>query len=137
MNIPTLLIPKSATVYLNTKDTLDHALNIIREKSYTAIPVINKNGEYRGTVAEGDFLYYIIDHPDADLNKLTVRQIMRKDFNPAVRITETPERVLKQCLDRNFVPVVDDRNMYVGIVTRRVILKYLLKTNEQIRDQGV
>lgn len=135
MNIPTLLIPKPATVYLNTKDTLDVALEIIRARSYTAIPVINKNGEYRGTVTEGDFLYYILDHPDAELQKITVRQIMRKDFNPAVRITAAPETLLQKCLDRNFVPVVDDRNIFVGIVTRRVILKYLYDKELSSKDK--
>lgn len=125
MNIPSLLIPKANIIYLHSKDSVEFALRIFRENSYTAVPVINNDGEYKGTIAEGDFLYYIIDNPNADLKKIKVRNLLRKHFNEAVKITASLDKLLIKCLDQNFVPVVDDRNMFVGIVTRKVIVKYL------------
>ena len=123
MNIPSLLIPKANVEYLRTKDSIEFALDIFRRNSYSAVPVINSDGIYRGTITEGDFLYYIMDNPDADLKKVKVRNILREDFYEAVKITASIDKLLIKCLDQNFVPVTDDRNVFVGIVTRKVIFK--------------
>ena len=123
MNIPSLLIPKANVGYLRTKDSIEFALDIFRRNSYSAVPVINSDGIYRGTITEGDFLYYIMDNPDADLKKVKVRNILREDFYEAVKITASIDKLLIKCLDQNFVPVTDDRDVFVGIVTRKVIFK--------------
>lgn len=123
MNIPSLLIPKANVEYLRTKDSIEFALDIFRRNSYSAVPVINSDGIYRGTITEGDFLYYIMDNPDADLKKVKVRNILREDFYEAVKITASIDKLLIKCLDQNFVPVTDDRDVFVGIVTRKVIFK--------------
>ncbi len=124
MNIPSLLIPKGNVIYLHSKDSVEFALFVFREHSYTAVPVINNDGEYKGTITEGDFLYYLMDNKDKDLKKVKVRNLLRENFNEAVKITASFDKLLIKCLDQNFVPVVDDRNMFVGIVTRRVIVKF-------------
>ena len=131
MNIPSLLIPKANVEYLRTKDSIEFALDIFRRNSYSAVPVINSDGIYRGTITEGDFLYYIMDNPDADLKKVKVRNILREDFYEAVKITASIDKLLIKCLDQNFVPVTDDRDVFVGIVTRKVIFKNIYE--EQLR----
>lgn len=123
MNIPSLLIPKANVEYLCTKDSLEFALAMFRKNSYSAVPVINSEGIYCGTITEGDFLYYITDNPDADLKKVKVRNILRENFYTPVKITANIEQLLIKCLDQNFVPVTDDRGVFVGIITRKVILK--------------
>lgn len=123
MNIPSLLIPKANIVHLNIKDSLEFALSVFRESSYHAVPVINSQGVYRGTVTEGDFLYYLMDNPTADLKKVKVRNILRDGYYDAVKITANIDKLLIKSLDQNFVPVTDDRGVFVGIVTRKVIFK--------------
>lgn len=133
MNIPSLLIPKANVEYLRTKDSIEFALDIFRRNSYSAVPVINSDGIYRGTITEGDFLYYIIDNPDADLKKVKVRNILREDFYEAVKITASIDKLLIKCLDQNFVPVTDDRDVFVGIVTRKVIFKNIYEEQLKIK----
>ena len=123
MNIPSLLIPKANIVHLNIKDSLEFALSVFRESSYHAVPVINSQGVYCGTVTEGDFLYYLMDNPTADLKKVKVRNILRDGYYDAVKITANIDKLLIKSLDQNFVPVTDDRGVFVGIVTRKVIFK--------------
>lgn len=123
MNIPSLLIPKANIVHLNIKDSLEFALSVFRESSYHAVPVINSQGVYCGTVTEGDFLYYLMDNPKADLKKVKVRNILRDGYYDAVKITANIDKLLIKSLDQNFVPVTDDRGVFVGIVTRKVIFK--------------
>ena len=134
MNIPSLLIPKANVEYLRTKDSIEFALDIFRRNSYSAVPVINSDGIYRGTITEGDFLYYIMDNPDADLKKVKVRNILREDFYEAVKITASIDKLLIKCLDQNFVPVTDDRDVFVGIVTRKVIFKNIYEEQLKIKS---
>ena len=133
MFIPSLLIPKANVEYLRTKDSIEFALDIFRRNSYSAVPVINSDGIYRGTITEGDFLYYIMDNPDADLKKVKVRNILREDFYEAVKITASIDKLLIKCLDQNFVPVTDDRDVFVGIVTRKVIFKNIYEEQLKIK----
>lgn len=133
MNIPSLIIPKANVEYLRTKDSIEFALDIFRRNSYSAVPVINSDGIYRGTITEGDFLYYIMDNPDADLKKVKVRNILREDFYEAVKITASIDKILIKCLDQNFVPVTDDRDVFVGIVTRKVIFKNIYEEQLKIK----
>lgn len=133
MNIPSLLIPKANVEYLRTKDSIEFALDIFRRNSYSAVPVINSDGIYRGTITEGDFLYYIMDNPNADLKKVKVRNILREDFYEAVKITASIDKLLIKCLDQNFVPVTDDRDVFVGIVTRKVIFKNIYEEQLKIK----
>ena len=59
-----------------------------------------------------------------DGEKYTVAGIMRPGFNPAVTIDTTMDDLLVRVMDSNFVPVVDDRNVFMGIITRRDVIKY-------------
>ena len=101
----------------------------MRVHRYTAIPVISEDGKYVGTVSEGDFLYYIIDFRNSAIKekeKHRVSDILRRDFNPAVRIDVSMEELLNRAVNQNFVPVTDDRGTFIGIVTRQDIIKYFI-----------
>ncbi len=130
MNVIKLLKTKDTVKYIYSKNTLRQGLEKMRANSYTAIPVITKeDGKYVGTVSEGDFLYYILDVGSEGMKeqeKYYVSDILRKDFNPAVRIDVTMDELLERAMQQNFVPVVDDTGTFIGIVTRQDIIKYFI-----------
>lgn len=130
MNVLMLLKPKETVKYIYDTNTLRQGLEKMRVHGYTAIPVINKNGQYIGTVSEGDFLYYMLDLRNnaitAEKEKHTVSDILRKDFNPAVRVDVDMDELLQRALHQNFVPVVDDWGTFIGIVTRQDIIQYFI-----------
>ncbi|MBQ2921320.1 MAG: CBS domain-containing protein, partial [Oscillospiraceae bacterium] len=37
------------------------------------------------------------------------------------------EDLIERASKQNFIPVIDDRNTFIGIVTRRAIIKYCQK----------
>lgn len=130
MNVAMLLKPKETVKYIFEDNTLRQGLEKMRAHSYTAIPVISEDGKYEGTVSEGDFLYYILDKDTKGMKeqeKHYVRDILRKDFNPAVRIDVKMEELLARAVNQNFIPVTDDRGTFIGIVTRQDILKYFME----------
>ena len=126
MNIMRFLIPKSRVACLEDTATLRNGLEKMHNRGYTAIPVIDKNGVYVGTVTEGDFLWYLMEKEDCSyksLEKDQISSLVRPGWNPPAKASETVFQVFSQLKDQNFVPVVDDRGVFVGIVTRRAILE--------------
>lgn len=127
MNIVRLLKPKADVAFIRKDHTIRQALEKMKHYGYSALPVIGKNGEYAGTVSEGDFLWYILKQENQDvqqMEKITVASLMREDFNPAVTIDTSMDDLLTRVMDSNFVPVIDDREVFMGIITRRDVIKY-------------
>ena len=122
MNIAYFLLPKSRIAYLYDDFTFRQGLEKMRNRGYTAIPVITRDGRYVGTVSEGDFLWRLLE-------ELRVRDIIGSKY-PAVRITVTMDALLESAMNQNFIPVIDDLDNFIGIVTRRDIISYLAKENE-------
>lgn len=130
MNVIMLLKPKDTIKYIYENNTLRQGIEKMRAHSYTAIPVISDDGRYVGTVSEGDFLYYILDKQNNNIKeqeKHFVKDIIRKDFNPAVNIEVTMDELLERALKQNFVPVTDARGTFIGIVTRQDIIKHFMQ----------
>lgn len=132
MNIASFIQPKAEVSYLRDDMTLRRALMTLRASGYTAIPVIDKEDRYVGVASEGDFLWGIMGHVEYQEEMLqehkieshTVRDIIRGGkFEPACIDTDM-EQLLEQAKRQNFVPVVDDRNVFIGIITRKDIITY-------------
>lgn len=114
--------------------SLDQALSMMRAHGYTAVPVIACDGTYQGSVSEGDFLWFLKDHysqPEL-LEATTLREIIRDGFMPALKNTVSFDELLDHSLHQNYVPIVDDRNIFIGIVTRQAILNYFLEQKRAI-----
>ena len=53
-----------------------------------------------------------------------VMEIPRRRDNVPVRVTTTMHELVERASTQNFVPVVDDKDAFIGIITRRSIIKY-------------
>lgn len=129
MNILFLLKPKATVAFLYDDCTVRQGLEKMKAHGYTAIPVITREGEYIGTVSEGDFLWYILSLSKENQNIKSmedcfVHNILRNMRDTPVRVTETIDALLLRVMDQNFVPVIDDRGMFIGIITRKDVIKF-------------
>ena len=59
MNILFYLTPKCDCAYLEDTDSLRQAIEKMEARRYSTIPLLSKNGNYIGTVTEGDLLWNI------------------------------------------------------------------------------
>ena len=126
-NLLFFLTPKAMCAYLYDDYTLRQALEKMETAGYTALPILNKRGEYRGTLSEGDLLWAIKNMCYMDIRQAEAHRIMeiaRRRDNVPVRVTTTMEELVERAADQNFVPVVDDKEAFIGIVTRSAIMKY-------------
>ena len=128
MNIPKIMIPKVCTAFLYEHSTVRQGLEAMTRHGYTAIPVLDKDERYIGSVTEGDFLRHLLATGTTDLKvheKYRIGDILRTSFCPALNIGADRSQVVNALLNQNFVPIVDDRNMLCGILTRRSVIVYL------------
>ncbi len=134
MNVAFFLVPKSQVAHLIEGSSFRQGMEKLRRHGYTAIPVISRAGKYLGSINEGDFLWNIMSMGSTDPHDLEQARIddIISDRTPPVRVTTSVEELQDRLLDQNFVPVVDDRDMFMGIVTRRSVLLYLM---EQAREK--
>ena len=132
MNVISLLTPKTNVAWLYEDWTIRQGLEKLRFHGYTAIPVLAKDGSYVGTVSEGDFLWCLLDQGSGDIQtqeKQPLRRVIRHVFNPAVSIEVALEDLVERALRQSYIPEVDDRGAFVGIVTRQNIIKRLTVLN--------
>lgn len=130
MNIAKIMIPKISTAFLNENNTVRQGLEKFIRYGYTAVPVLNENGIYSGTVTEGDFLRHIMKIGSTEMRShetYLIKDIIRKDFCPSLMIEAEQDEVIKAVENQNFVPIVDGRGIFCGIITRKGVIETLAK----------
>lgn len=130
MNILFFLTPKEEVAHVDEDDTLRQVLEKMEHHGYTAIPLLDEDGKYIGTITEGDLLWFLKDRNFPDLKLLEdmpITAIARHRDNKAVNVAEPMEGLFDKVMNQNFVPVVDDKRVFIGIVTRKDVLLYLSK----------
>ena len=128
MNILFFLTPKENVAHLDDDDTLRQALEKMEHHGYSAIPMLSKDGKYKGTIKEGDILWYIKDNDFPSLKEMEdipILDIGRKRDIEAVNISISMDELVNKITNQNFVPVVDDNNVFIGIITRKDLILYL------------
>lgn len=127
MNILFYLKPKNEIVYLYDDFTLRQVLEKMEKHRYSAVPVINRNGNYVGTLTEGDLLWHLKATGFQELKEMEdipMTKIRRYWHNEPVNIDCKIEDLITTSMNQNFVPVIDDKKIFIGIVTRRDIIQY-------------
>lgn len=126
-NILFFLTPKAMCAFLHDDDTLRQALEKMEVAGYAALPILNKHGEYRGTLTEGDLLWALKNMCNMDMRQAEVHRIMEishRRHNLAVPVTANMHDLIERAGSQNFIPVVDDKDTFIGIITRSAIVKY-------------
>lgn len=130
MNAIKLIIDKSKVKHLYDVNGFADGLGILKSSGYSAIPVIKRDGTYAGTVCDKDFLLQYVDSRDKRFyDKLIIKDIIKEGWNPAINIDNDISDVLLLSMEQNFVPVIDDKNVFMGIITRRAIIQFLTDKN--------
>ena len=119
MNIAFLLTPKSEVIYEYIDATMRQVIERMEHHGYTAIPLIDKQGKYVGTLTEGDLLWKLKNTENVKVSDIDIR-IKHK----SVSINADVESIIRLATTQNFVPVVDDEGIFIGIIKRSDIINY-------------
>ena len=130
MNIAFFLIPKKDIVYLKENATMRQALERMEYHTYSAVPLINDKGEYVGTITEGDLLWKLkntLGLTFQNTEDICLSEVEQHVQNLPVTIDAQMEDLISRAVVQNFVPVVDDQQIFIGIVRRREMIEYCSK----------
>ena len=127
MNILFFLSPKQDLMYVYDDFTLRQTLEKWENNRYASIPVLNRQGKYVGTLTEGDILWGLKKYHGLDLEAaedVPISAFPHKRDYKAVTVTTSMDQLIEAAMNQNFVPVVDDRGIFIGIVRRQAIIRY-------------
>lgn len=135
MNAAFFLRPKAEVSFLYADMPLPQALEEMRSHRFSSVPVIGRDGMYVNTVSEGDFLYALAKTDaqgirfadETAVRTAPLSSILHEDRNPPCHINVAIVDLLERTAAQNFVPIVDDRGVFIGIVTRRSVIQFFLK----------
>lgn len=123
-----LLTPKKLTFFLEEDSTIRQALEKFDVHKFSVVPIINDKGQYCGTLSEGDLLRYIknVAHFDIKVAEQTlIRDIDHYRPYKELKIDALMLEAFTLSLEQNFIPVIDDKGVYIGIIKRKDIIRYL------------
>ena len=127
MNIAFLLTPKNEVIYEYLDATMRQVMERMDHHGYTAIPLIDRNGKYDGTLTEGDLLRKLKSTPDLNFKNtgtIKINEIPRRKKHKSVSINADVESIINLATTQNFVPVIDDNGIFIGIIKRSDIINY-------------
>jgi CBS domain-containing protein len=130
MNIAFFLLPKKEVACLQLKCSMRQALEKMEYHRYTAVPIVDENGKYIGTLTEGDLLWKLKNTPGlsfAGTEKVRLSEVPRRSDHNPVHINAEMEDLLSLAANQNFVPVVDDEGTFIGIIRRSQIIEYFAR----------
>jgi len=132
MNILSFIKPKSEVIHLYDDYTVKESLDVMEKHRFTTIPIINRAGNYVGTLSEGDLLWDIKKTEgfkfEETANRLVSSVKRLRDYQ-AINVNGNITELIVKAADENFVPVIDDSEMFIGIVTRKTLLNYFFDHN--------
>ena len=120
-----LFIDAEKVAILQEDHTLEHAMLVLTNVRYSLIPVLNKENKIVGLISLAMILQKITGIEQIHMNQLgkyKVREVMRTEF-PIIHQDTQVEDVLNELVDESFICIGNEENEFVGIVTRKELLK--------------
>ena len=106
MNILFFLSPKQDLMYVYDDFTLRQTLEKWENNRYASIPVLNRRGEYVGTLTEGDILWGLKKYHGLDLEAaedVPISAFPHKRDYKAVTVTTSMDQLIEAAMNQNFV----------------------------------
>jgi len=131
MNIVSFMKPINEVILAHIEDTTAVPFVLFEKYRFTSIPLIDKDGKYVGTLSEGDLLFELagLDFYEVSPENILLVDTPRHRDYQAVNINSTIIELISKASDENFVPIVNDDGILLGIVTRKTLLDYFFEHN--------
>lgn len=129
MNIAFFLLPKQEVVHVPYSATMRQTLERMEHHRYTAVPILDQEGAYVGTVTEGDLLWHMKNNDLSfeQAHKVRLADVPLRVSNHPVHVNADIRDLISLVKVQNFVPVIDDLNRFIGIVRRSDVIDYCEK----------
>ncbi len=124
-NQDNFLVPADNVATVMYQHSLDHALLVLTNVGYTKIPVLDKDDRFMGLIGLNDIVKKMVSLTSIDtdhLAGLTVADVMEIGVDTVGEDADL-EDILHLLVNNSFLPMVDENRIFLGIITRKEILK--------------
>ncbi len=117
-------IMSTELITLRESDNLEVALKTLINHRITGVPVVNAEGNLLGVLSDYDIIRQLYKHKSLD-EKIFSEKIEFTLHAHTISKTTPLSQIIHQILDSKFrrLPVVDEQNRLIGIITRRDLIK--------------
>lgn len=126
--IRTLILPKEKIITVDPNWTLERAMLKLIRSGYTSVPVINADNQVEGLIDKTLILDFMSENQNIkynDLPKFYVYQAMNKNYM-GIWANTPLSFALELMIERSYVPIIDEKNTFIGILTRQSVLQLIL-----------
>ena len=137
LNVFELLTPKSSVSFILDNFTVRQAVEKMLFHKFTVVPVLNSDGEYVGSISEGDLLAFIVAQDGIDKEEcetILIKDIDKYRSYTAVKVDASFDEIYEASLIQNFIPIVDDRNVFIGLIRRKEVVSYIKKMVDECKN---
>ncbi|MDO5078210.1 CBS domain-containing protein [Streptococcus minor] len=119
----TFLTPADKLAVIIDSHNIDHAKLLLSHMTFSRVPVVTEDNHFVGTIGLNDIVQYQVgqelsdDELQQDIALITKRDVttVRENYELA--------DVLRKLIDESFLPVLGEGDEFLGIITRKSILK--------------
>lgn len=124
--IADLMISSEKVAHVQLNNPLEHALLVLIGSGYFAVPVLDEANKLAGSISKTVILDQILGNDGYEVERLSELKV-HEVMDDIVSVSHHAPFIegLKAVIDEPFVCAIDDAGYFVGILTRRAILKTL------------
>lgn len=126
MDVASFLTPKSEVVWVSASGTVEQALERMKPNGFAAVPILDDEGCYVGTLTTSDLMWFLLQAGNGWQDRARATSLLvvpRRLDAVAVHIDTSVAALVARAIEQSFVPVVDERDVFVGIVRRRPVIE--------------
>ena len=119
----TFLTPADKLAVIIDSHNMDPAKLLLSHMSYSRVPVVTEDNRFVGTIGLNEIIQYQAENEltDEELQQ-DISLIAKRDVATVKEDYELAD-VLRKLIDESFLPVLGENDAFLGIITRKSILK--------------
>ncbi|WP_458414057.1 cyclic-di-AMP-binding protein CbpB [Schinkia sp. CFF1] len=128
-NIEELMVSSDKVAHVQSDNPLLHALLVLTKSGYSAVPVLDHSYRLKGLISTTMILDTVLGIQSFEMEKLSqlkVEDVMNSNI-PTLKVHHDFMRALGLTINHPFVCIEDDDGLFIGILTRRSIIKLFTK----------
>ncbi|HFI0256840.1 TPA: cyclic-di-AMP-binding protein CbpB [Streptococcus suis] len=129
----TFLTPADKLAVIVDTHNMDHAKLLLSHMTYSRVPVVTEDNRFFGTIGLTEILRYQSENGLTDEELGQDIALIAKTEVAMVGANYDLTEVMRKLIDESFVPVVGEDMQFLGIITRKSILKAI---NALLHHQG-
>lgn len=119
----TFLTPADKLAVIIDTHNIDHAKLLLSHMTYSRVPVVTEDNRFFGTIGLTEILRYQSENGLTDDQLGQDIALIAKTDVATVGADYDLTEVMRKLVDQSFLPVVGEEGQFLGIITRKSILK--------------